>query len=121
LRSKAGLLQKNEHKVPDQWKLRSIIDKALATLATHEAIDPENIWLSQDDELQDLNMPSRRQSIHPGLGNGISGILFLLARATRLGHDISPYIHLYHKNWDYVKLKFLDNSSPIGPSLIDWP
>jgi len=44
------ITKKTKHKVPDQWKLRSIIDKALATLATHEAIDPENIWLSQDDD-----------------------------------------------------------------------
>jgi len=84
--------------------LTSIIKNGLNGLASRDLISKEGLWISktaQEGELAYYQMES--VSIYKSFYDGLSGILYVLARAHKLGLPISTCIDSYEKSVSFIR------------------
>jgi len=97
-----------------------IINEALRGLINDRVMDDNNIWTSlkiQTDSIEGYQPINRMPQ--PGWQTGITGILYLIARASKAGYHIEPCMHAYTTNWQYVKDNYLSDEAGISTGLYD--
>lgn len=98
--------------------LKSVIAKSIAALATPAMLSRESLWLSKTIEEEALTYyQSESESVYGGFGEGLSGTLFLLARAHQVGFSITPCLNGYHKSMDFIRNRYLHQAKQIPGGL----
>lgn len=93
----------------DKFQLRNIIDAGIKGLLEEPTLTLDGLWLSRNSVR--CNMPGRPNNNFgksAGLHEGISGVLYFLARAKDAGFDISVCLASYEKAWAYIQETYLD-------------
>jgi serine/threonine protein kinase len=90
--------------------LHPLIVSALNGLSYHRLLSTENIWLSRviPDENYIANN-SDQIKLSTGWHTGAAGAIWLVARAKRLGFDVSSCDQPFFNSWQYLMDEFLTN------------
>jgi serine/threonine protein kinase len=83
---------------PTYSEIHQTIDEALNGLMDAYILSGVNLWVSGN---QGNASGMLHLQVLPGLGRGISGILYLLSRAKMGGHDITPLNDAIQSGWTY--------------------
>src|ERR1044072_7890582 len=95
----------------DSAKLKSLKEGAIKGLVLPPTIIQDNLWYSSISTKG--NKTEKQQfgfTLKPGLGMGILGILYLLAKAKKSGYNIDPCMKAYRKGWGYIEESYLPPS-----------
>lgn len=110
------VLKKNNFQ--SDYLLKQIIELAINGLKSDIMLGKSGIWGSEDvvkkDKIVDKSM---EREYFCGLHTGISGILFLLARASFSGYNIDNCKKIYLDNFTYLKNSYLSMLSKIPQGL----
>jgi serine/threonine protein kinase len=103
----------------DRDRIDSAINAYLRSLGAYAASFPNKLWNSIDtqDYLPGVHSVARIPRI--GLHSGMTGILYLIARAKRLGYTIDPCLPAYFESWKFIRASCLNNPAAITPGLYD--
>jgi serine/threonine protein kinase len=97
---------------------QDLILVALQGLTEPPIIIKDNLWCSKLLTAENYTSRENRQyEISPGLADGISGVLFMLATLHEAGIDISPCKLQYDKCWSYLQQILFSNITKLSPSL----
>ena len=102
---------------PSPEIVKTIIDKGIAALQSSSALSSDGLWLSYSENVLPSNIQSNERLPTPTLYAGIAGILFFMARASRLGYSINS--KLYFKNLAYLDGQFINNPQKLEPGLLN--
>lgn len=98
--------------------LKTAISQSIKALATPTMISKDNLWPSRTIEEDALAYyQSESGSIYGGFGEGLSGTIFLLARAHQAGFSISPCFKGFQKSVDFIRDRYLPQSKQIPGGL----
>jgi serine/threonine protein kinase len=104
---------------PNNEQLYVIINKAITGLNDRQMISREKIWKSRIRKNENPWISSTEYIIQPGVYNGLAGVLYLLARAKRVGFNTSTCMDGYNESWKYLCNNYLDNPTALEPGLYD--
>jgi len=98
--------------------LLEIINYSINGLVSPPTLIIDDIWLSKAAPKENVN-GRETESFCPagGLYEGISGVLYFLAKAKINGFDISQCERSYKKSWEYLQYNFLNQLTNINPGL----
>jgi serine/threonine protein kinase len=75
----------------DAHKVKELISSALEGLNNSPIVVMNELWYSKQITIENSTAPKNKQyAINPGIAEGISGVLFVLARVHRVGISIGP-------------------------------
>ncbi|MBS1597445.1 MAG: protein kinase [Bacteroidetes bacterium] len=98
------------------WK--SFINDAITGLVKYPTIISKDLWQSEISSQENI---AREQKVgfgkSPGLYQGISGPLYLLARAHQMDYDISSCHKAYQTGWEYIMTNYLNQVQNLAPGL----
>lgn len=97
-------------------EITEIINKALNALSSRKIMTEDYIWTSQVEHGDLVGIKSSERSPQIGFHTGISGILYTIALAKRLGYNVDSCMQAYQASWSYVKsvITTSDAQSPSG-------
>lgn len=99
-------------------KLQETITGAIAGLIEPPIASSGNLWYSKNANAQQLgDIRSREFSKYIGLGVGMSGILYTIARVNALGISVYPCTSRYLNSWDYIWATTLSRLDEVSPGL----
>jgi serine/threonine protein kinase len=84
-------------------RIKELISSAVNGLIKPPIVLQNGLWYSKMFSVSNHSSSLHRDYIrYVGLAEGISGVLYLLARVNRIGMNIAPCINNYKKGWDYI-------------------
>ncbi|SEW04655.1 Lanthionine synthetase C-like protein [Chitinophaga sp. YR573] len=100
--------------------LEETILNSIKGLIISPTVISEGMWCSKLSTTENAGSSSQREYTKViGLREGIGGVLYLLAKAKRLGFDIDSCIDSYYKGWHYIEENSLGILASISPGLHD--
>lgn len=94
------------------------ISSGIKGLASTEILSAKGYWISRkevkDDEIGNEQL---EMALYEGWHTGISGPLWLLARAKSAGFQIDSCLDLYYQNWDFIQTRVFAEQNSLNPSL----
>jgi serine/threonine protein kinase len=108
------------NKVPiDPTFLTGKVQSVLQALSGPELLGPDHLWFSYPSQKERLVINENLQSAYyPGLERGLSGVLFVLATAKKLGFTIDSCLPAYRNSWLYLQQHFLQHLPQMPPGLM---
>jgi serine/threonine protein kinase len=104
--------------IPAAQTLEEIISDSIRGLVTFPIVMHEDIWCSRLSTTENAGSSSQREYTRAmGLKEGISGVLYLLARCKRVGLSINSCIDNYYKGWNYIEENYFNSLPDITPGL----
>jgi len=92
----------------EEWGLNGIIEAAIKGLVNTPTVIEGNLWYSRASESSKINGKENSEfQKTPGLFEGISGPLYVLAKLHRVGINIDACLPSYYKGWDYIEERYL--------------
>jgi len=102
----------------DVTQLEQTILWALKGLTHPPIMSIDDLWYSKRISIENYSSPSNRQySKHPGLGKGICGPLYMLARLHQAGINIDACKSRFMKGWKFIEETSLTHISELSPGL----
>ena len=98
--------------------LQATVSDALQGLGKKPMPVHENLWMSKTIQLN--GHPGNIQkdySPYCGIHTGMTGVLYLLARAKELGYELDDNRPLYKQCWKYIYSEYLNKLDVLGPGL----
>lgn len=89
-------------------ELESLISKYLKDLSANYERSSNHLWNSLDWQTPIPGMVPNTRYPQTGLYTGMTGVLYLLARAKQIGYDITSCIQAYKTNWEYIQSNCLE-------------
>jgi serine/threonine protein kinase len=117
-----GSQERLDHFSPglDRNLLIQIITEGLAGLNTSPIPLVDDLWHSKDTRLENRDTPSQREFTRlPGMREGIAGVLYLLARARKMGCPIEASIKGYYKGYHFLLENFFACPENVVPGLYE--
>jgi len=105
-------------KTKRRYKIEDVITGGIAGLVNEPTLIVNDLWQSRTkskDEISGKQINEFGKS--GGLYEGITGLLYFIARAKKCGYDISPCQKAYEKGWDYIGCNYLEALPNITPGL----
>jgi serine/threonine protein kinase len=97
---------------PDKEKLNNFIANALDGLASPELLNMDHLWVAKTIQTPGLSYKhDMSMSVYPDFYQGVSGVIWLLARAQTTGFPLHACKKGFEKSWDFIKDKI---SKPVG-------
>lgn len=98
--------------------LRGVVQAAINGLISAPMLIDQGLWYSKASS-KEVFVESLKRDFEKlvGLYEGISGAIYVLARARKLGFDISPCLKSYKKGWEYIRHKSLNSIPDLAPGL----
>ncbi|MHA4811791.1 class III lanthionine synthetase LanKC N-terminal domain-containing protein [Flavitalea flava] len=94
------------------------IQEGLQGLIHPDLILPQIGWLSMKQREEDnIGNPQIEQDIYEGWHTGISGPLWLVARAKKCGFNIENCVEIYNQSWVFLNQNYFTNSNPSNSGL----
>jgi len=107
---------KSEHLNTD--RLKEVITCAVSGLNAAPITIKDGIWSSRRINAQTLGDPRNREyHINTGLFQGLSGVLYTIARLQKANIDVSPCIAMYRNSANYLRYNYLSQSPNPPPGL----
>jgi len=100
-------------------RITEIINKSLAGLNSSRIMNDNKVWISQNNNSDVTGTRSMDRA--PGLGfhTGMTGILYSVAMAKRLGYTIDPCLPGFNASWNYIQTTYPDLTTSIPPGLYE--
>ncbi|GAA3945861.1 protein kinase [Chitinophaga oryziterrae] len=103
---------------PSIQQIREITAAAIEGLNTSPMVMLNDVWYSRESKLASFNTSQNKEYIrYIGFSEGLSGVLYLLARASRIGFSIDSCMKGYKKGWTFIEEKCMLLLPDISPSL----
>jgi serine/threonine protein kinase len=88
----------------DEEKLKQTISAGLNGLNKAPIVIADNVWYSKDKRKANRGATgSKEYTRSAGMQEGVSGVLYMLARAKKAGYKIDSCIDSYEKSWEYLQ------------------
>jgi len=89
--------------IVNKENLKDTIDQALKGLSTSTFMDKDQLWFSRTEVEEGMDYyQSKSTSIYPGFYQGLSGVLYLLAKGYKTGFSISHCMGGYENSLTYI-------------------
>jgi len=99
-------------------ELHSLIDGAIKGLVSAPTVINKDLWLSRTPARDNMADAQRKEfGKSPGLCEGISGVMYFLARAKAAGFNIDICRKAYNTGWAYLKEKHIGELPNLTPGL----
>jgi len=107
-----------ETSAPSKEELQNTIIAAIEGLGGPALLDKNRLWFSKANHGEELgNNMENAGAIRTSLFNGLSGILYVLARAYGMNFPIQPCIEGYEKSWDFIQQYYGQNQTGVPAGL----
>jgi len=101
-------------------ELIELITAGVNGLTKPPVISNNNLWYSKSISPENSLAPwNKEYTRFPGLGEGMAGPLYVLARLKNIGLDISVCKERYEKGWQFIEESYLTSVSELHPGLYD--
>ena len=98
--------------------LKSVTQAGINGLANPNLLSPKDLWLSRIQKKDNhVGNEQAEMALYKGWHVGISGPLWLVAKATKAGFDISACKHCYSSSWSYLEKNYFSIRHEIIPGL----
>lgn len=87
----------------DRKELQEFLDKAISGLVTPMMLDTNYRWVSKTSIVDGADHQLRSYSIYSNFYQGVGGVLFLLARAQKLGFSIKPCFQASRNSMAFIQ------------------
>jgi serine/threonine protein kinase len=102
----------------DRGRLTDTISAALDGLTKSPVLIYDHFWFSKQITIENFTSPKNKQyKVGHGLTEGLSGILYLLARTAKLGISIEPCIKSFVMSWDHIEQNYIKGVNKMSPGL----
>ena len=99
-------------------RLTPLINAALVGLVKSPAVILNNLWCSRSlNRNSAKGLLQKEYSIQTGVHHGIGGVLYLLARAKKLGFNIEDVLENYNLGWKYIEENYINAIPKLTPGL----
>jgi tRNA A-37 threonylcarbamoyl transferase component Bud32 len=99
-------------------EVRQVIQDCLKGFSERPMPVSEGLWMSKTlKKNYEIITGQKDYTAYPGLHTGMGGVLYLLARAHRVGFPLDPNRETFETSWNYVINKYLTNPASITPGL----
>ncbi|WPQ63356.1 lanthionine synthetase LanC family protein [Chitinophaga sancti] len=92
-------------------EIQLLIQRSLDSFDTPLMVNEDGYWVSLVSKFTDV------RNVFIGLGKGISGVIFLLAKARIAGFDVDKLLTAFERNWMFLKDRFLFAGTNVPPGL----
>jgi len=100
-------------------KTTEIINKALSGLNSSRILTKGKVWESQNSTNDVVGTRSTDRAPSIGFYSGMTGILYTVAVAKKLGYMIDNCLPAYNASWNYIQTIYPDPTATIPPGLYD--
>lgn len=98
--------------------LQTVVQEALMGLGALPTVMKDGIWYSKLAKADAAEMVGAPEFVrHAGLYEGLSGVLYGIARAVRCGFDVGALLPMYAQGWDYIEETFVASPAGLGAGL----
>ena len=102
----------------DFSSLNNIIKDALGGLSERPMPVSDGIWMSKTIKKNNCVVAAQKDySPYAGIHTGISGVLYLLAKAEKMKFSIEPNRKCFEQSWKYIRANYTTDLAGIGPGL----
>jgi serine/threonine protein kinase len=99
-------------------KLKEIISQALKGLNNEPVVVMNDLWYSKQITIENFTAPKNKQyAINPGTAEGLSGVLYVLARVHKTGLSIDSCTRGYAKAWQLLEKNYFSYLPELSPGL----
>jgi serine/threonine protein kinase len=109
--------QLDKIKILENNEIRRIINKAINGLCLSNMLNNDNLWVSKAVQAEGYTYDQDESlCVYENFHDGISGIMFLIARAKKLGLDITACMISYNSGLQFLQQKYTQHllNSPAG-------
>jgi len=112
------LIQKSIEAVVNTEKLKDVIIRSIHGLISPPTVIFNGLWYSKSSTSDSYGIKGTHEfSKSCGLFEGITGVLYFLAKAHRFGFPIHECKQAMAKGWSFLTTKYLNSSSDLTPGL----
>jgi len=116
----SNAIQNETTKPVDSAELADVITRSLKGLNEAPIVTLDGMWYSKinttDSSAPIQNLEYTR---YTGMREGLAGVLYVLAKAKKLGLDISNNMNGYANSWNFIEDNLLSQSPQVAPGLYD--
>lgn len=103
---------------PDKVAIRQLIDDGIKVLTDSVMVQDNKVWHSLEIQHEDLIVnPKMKITYNIGWYSGVSGVIYVLAKAHNQGHNIEKVKEIYERNFHYLDEHFIKVLPNVIPGL----
>lgn len=101
-----------------EYDLEQVVNSAFAGLGSSDFLSTDQLWYSMaGSEKQIVYTQDSSKTVYPGFSNGLSGILYFLAKAHRAGFDLGHCCRPYESSVEFIRQNYLHRISEMPRGL----